>query len=148
MQTTKQKKRLDIQRQIIKHFEEKIPNFTDIFDERTFYIFFACLTVVSLLAIFLLAKFCKLDDADQLRKEKERRERAKKQKSAEKFFTDKLGKTKPYTEEYESIRKKLDIIKEEIRRDARLRDYDDSNDDLSDIDEQTNSKQNLIRKSD
>ncbi|RNA29385.1 hypothetical protein BpHYR1_037604 [Brachionus plicatilis] len=94
MVTTRQKRRLEAQRKIIQHFEEKIPYFTDIFDERTFYISFACLVVVCIIAAIVLSVCCRVTirDADEIAREKEKRKRLKQQKLAEKIIRKKLDK--------------------------------------------------------
>jgi hypothetical protein len=94
MPTSRQQKRLEAQRKIIQHFEEKIPYFTDIFDERTFYISFACLTVFCIIAAIFLAYCCNvtIQDADELNKQREERKRLKKRKLAEKLLRKKLAK--------------------------------------------------------
>ena len=58
------KRRLDTQREIIKHFSQLFPSFNDLFDERSWYIFFACLTLFSFLMAFVLSRFITLVDAD------------------------------------------------------------------------------------
>ena len=94
MPTSRQTKRLEAQRKIIQHFEEKIPYFTDIFDERTFYISFACLSVLCIIAAIFLAYCCNvtIQDADELNKQREERKRLKKRKLAEKLLRKKLAK--------------------------------------------------------
>ncbi|CAF0708663.1 unnamed protein product [Brachionus calyciflorus] len=94
MVTTRQQKRLEAQRKIIQHFEEKIPYFTDIFDESSFYIFFAILVVVCIIVAIILSVCCKVTirDADEIAREKEKRKRLKQQKLAEKILRKKLAK--------------------------------------------------------
>jgi hypothetical protein len=57
-------RRLNTQREIINHFSQLIPSFNDLFDERSWYIFFALLTVSSFLIAFLLSRFMTVIDAD------------------------------------------------------------------------------------
>lgn len=58
------KRRLDTQRAIISHFSQLLPSFNDLFDERSWYIFFALLTLVSFLIAFILSRFMKIEDVD------------------------------------------------------------------------------------
>lgn len=94
MITNRQKRRLEAQRKIIQHFEEKIPYFTEIFDERTFYITFGCIVAVCIVAAIVLSVICKVKirDADEIAREKEKRKRLKQQKLAEKIIRKKLEK--------------------------------------------------------
>jgi hypothetical protein len=94
MVTSRQEKRLEAQRKIISHFEEKIPYFTDIFDERTFYICFGCLVAVCIILVIVLSVCCKvtIQDADELNRQKEERKRLKQKKLAEKMLRKKLEK--------------------------------------------------------
>jgi hypothetical protein len=57
-------RRLDTQREIINHFSQLIPSFNDLFDERSWYIFFTLLTIISFLIAFLLSRFLTVDDVD------------------------------------------------------------------------------------
>lgn len=57
-------RRLDTQREIISHFSQLLPSFNDLFDERSWYIFFAVLTVSSFLIAFLLSRYMTIADAD------------------------------------------------------------------------------------
>ena len=147
MPTARQSKRLEVQKQIIKHFDEKIPYFTDIFDERTFYIFFGVITVLSILAVIILSYCCrvKLDDADELRKKKEKKERKLKEKLALKLLNDKLKKVKPNTIEYNEIKEKLDILKKSIKETKKNRKLgqvflDDTDYEFSDEDDDNNEE--------
>lgn len=94
MVTSRQAKRLEAQRKIIQHFEEKIPYFTDIFDERTFYICFACLCVVCIITAIILSVCCKVKirDADEIAREKEERKRLKQRKLIEKLIKRRMAK--------------------------------------------------------
>jgi len=55
-------RRLNTQREIINHFARLLPSFNDLFDEQSWYIFFACLTVCSFLIAFILSRYVKLSD--------------------------------------------------------------------------------------
>lgn len=57
-------RRLDTQRELINHFSQLLPSFDDLFDERSWYIFFAGLTISSFLIAFLLSRYVTIDDAD------------------------------------------------------------------------------------
>jgi hypothetical protein len=57
-------RRLDTQRDIINHFSRLIPSFNDLFDERTWYIFFTCLTLFSFFIAFILSRYMTLNNAD------------------------------------------------------------------------------------
>lgn len=94
MVTSRQAKRLEAQRKIIQHFEEKIPYFTDIFDERTFYISFACLCVVCVILAIVLSVCCKVTirDADEIAREREERKRLKQRKLIEKLIKKRMAK--------------------------------------------------------
>jgi len=89
---TRREKRFEAQRQILQHFEEKLPYFTDIFDERTFYICFACLVVFLVALAIILSIFCKVNitDADEIEREREERKRIKQKRLAEKLLKKKL----------------------------------------------------------
>ena len=112
MPSYRQNKRLEVQKEIIKHFDDKIPYFTDIFDERTFYIFAGVLTILSFAAAILLSYCCqvKLDDVDELRKKKEKKERELKEKLAFNLLNERLKKAQPNSEEYKDAKEKLDIL--------------------------------------
>jgi hypothetical protein len=92
--STRQQKRLEAQQKIIQHFEEQLPNFTDIFDERTFYIFAGCVVVASIVLVVVLSYFCNvtIQDAEEIAREKERRKRQRQQKLVEKLLRKKLTK--------------------------------------------------------
>lgn len=94
MVTSRQAKRLEAQRKIIQHFEEKIPYFTDIFDERTFYISFACLCVACVIVAIVLSVCCKVKirDADEIEREREERKRLKQRKLIEKLIRRRMAK--------------------------------------------------------
>lgn len=112
MPTSRQQRRMEAQRQIIKHFDEQIPAFKDVFDERSFYIFAAVLTVISFVAVFVLAYYCnvKIDDADELRKAREKRERKRKEKLAEKLIREKIARAEPGSDEQKDLENKLKIF--------------------------------------
>jgi hypothetical protein len=57
-------RRLDTQREIITHFSQLLPSFNDLFDERSWYIFFTCLTLFSFLIAFILSRYMTINDAD------------------------------------------------------------------------------------
>ena len=61
---TSAKRRLDTQREIINHFSQILPAFNDLFDERSWYVFFTFLTLASFLVAFLLSRFMTISDAD------------------------------------------------------------------------------------
>ncbi|CAF1136518.1 unnamed protein product [Adineta steineri] len=66
-------RRLDAQREIINHFSRVLPSFNDLFDEHSWYIFFACLTLFSFLMAFILSRFVTIDDVDYDYKNRNRR---------------------------------------------------------------------------
>lgn len=86
MVSAKHKRRLEVQQKIIEHFESQLPAFTDIFDERTFYICFGVLVVVCIVVAALLAYFCDIKDADEVEAERERRKRKKQIEMVEKLI--------------------------------------------------------------
>ena len=112
MPTSKQQRRLEAQRQIIRHFDEQVPAFKDIFDERTFYIVAAVVTLLSFVAVFVIGYYCnvQLDEADELRKAREKKERKRKEKLAEKLIREKIGKAEPDSEEQKDLQNKLKIF--------------------------------------
>jgi hypothetical protein len=57
-------RRLDTQREIINHFSQLLPSFDDLFDERSWYIFFAILTISSFLIAYILSRFLTINDVD------------------------------------------------------------------------------------
>jgi hypothetical protein len=57
-------RRLNTQREIINHFSQILPSFNDLFDERSWYIFFTCLTLFSFFIAFILSRYVRLNDAD------------------------------------------------------------------------------------
>lgn len=61
-------RRLETQREIINHFSQLLPSFDDIFDEHSWYIFFAGLTISSFLIAYILSRFFTLTDADYYHK--------------------------------------------------------------------------------
>ena len=61
-------RRLDTQREIIDHFTQLLPSFNDLFDERSWYIFFTVLTISSFLIAFLLSRYLTIVDADHDKK--------------------------------------------------------------------------------
>ena len=89
---TRREKRFEAQRQILSHFEEKLPYFTDIFDERTFYICFFCLIVFCIGLAIVLSVFCKvtITDVDEIERRREERRRIKQKRLAEKLLRKKL----------------------------------------------------------
>lgn len=89
---SRREKRFEAQRQILQHFEEKLPFFTDIFDERTFYIAFTCLILFLVVLVIVLSYFCqiKITDADEIQREREERKRIKQKRLAEKLLKKKL----------------------------------------------------------
>lgn len=142
MPTSRQQRRLEAQRQIIKHFDEQIPAFKDIFDEKTFYIFAAIVAVLAFVVVFLLAYFCniKIDDADELRKAREKKERKRKEKLAEKLIREKIAQSDPGSEEQKDLQNKLKVFlltKDWI-------DKEDSDEEFS-LDEEVGSNQNLLK---
>ena len=84
---------MEAQREIIRHFEEKIPNFTDLFDERTFYILFISLIVLLIVVAIFMAVCCKvtIKDADEIAREREERKRRKQIRIAEKMLRKKVA---------------------------------------------------------
>jgi hypothetical protein len=90
---TRRQRRLEAQRQIIQHFEQKIPNFIDLFDERTFYVTFGCLVVFAIILAIVLSICCnvKIKDADEIDRERERRKRRKQIRIAEKMLKKKMA---------------------------------------------------------
>ena len=94
MVSSRQAKRLDAQRQLIQHLDSKIPNFTDIFDERTFYISFTCICVFLIFLAIFLSYCCNvtIQDAEELARKREERRRQKQKKLAEKLLKKKLAK--------------------------------------------------------
>ena len=89
---SRREKRFEAQRQILQHFEEKLPFFTDVFDERTFYIAFTCLILFLVVLVIILSYFCqiKITDADEIQREREERKRIKQKRLAEKLLKKKL----------------------------------------------------------
>ncbi len=89
---SRREKRFEAQRQILHHFEEKLPYFTDIFDERTFYVAFFCLVLFLIVLVIVLSVFCKVSitDADEIEREREERKRIKQKRLAEKLLRKKL----------------------------------------------------------
>ncbi len=57
-------RRLDAQREIINHFSQLLPSFNDLFDKRSWYIFFTLLTISSFLIAFLLSRCMTVVDVD------------------------------------------------------------------------------------
>ena len=91
---TRQQRRLEAQKQILNHFEQKLPAFTDIFDERTFYISFACLVVACIVVAFILSYCCNMviTDADEIERLREKRKRIKQLRLAEKLLRKRIEK--------------------------------------------------------
>jgi hypothetical protein len=85
--TSRRYKRLEAQKAILNHFEEKIPYFTDIFDERTFYITFACLTIALIILAIVLSVYCNvsIEEADEIERKRMERRHQKEQRLAEKM---------------------------------------------------------------
>ena len=50
-------------KKIVNKLAAKIPAFTDVFDEETFYIFFICLTIGSIIAAVYFSKRVTIKDA-------------------------------------------------------------------------------------
>ena len=145
MPSERQLKRLEVQKQIIKHFDDNIPYFTDIFDESTFYIFCGVVVVLSILAVIILSYCCqvKLDDVDEIRRKREKKERKLKEKLALKLLNDKLKKAKSNSDEYKDIKEKLAILKKsikEVKENKKLEQtfFDDTDYDHSDEEEENN----------
>ena len=94
MVSARQAKRLEAQRQLIQHIDSKIPNFTDIFDERTFYISFGCFCVLLIIVAIFLSYCCNvtIHDAEELARQREQRRRQKQKKLAEKLLKKKIAK--------------------------------------------------------
>ena len=145
MPSERQLKRLEVQKQIIKHFDDNIPYFTDIFDESTFYIFCGVVIVLSILAVIILSYCCqvKLDDVDEIRRKREKKERKLKEKLALKLLNDKLKKAKSNSDEYKDIKEKLAILKKsikEVKENKKLEQtfFDDTDYDHSDEEEENN----------
>lgn len=147
MASSRQLKRLEVQRQIIKHFDEKIPSFTDLFDEKTFYIFFACITIVAIIIAFLLAYCCqlKINDIDELRKKQEKRDRKRKEKLALKMLEEKLNKCEVDTPEYNEIKYKITCLLSSINRQEKDSDREEEFDEDSTCNEHRDNVR-LIRK--
>jgi len=57
-------RRLNTQREVINHFSQLIPSFNDLFDERSWYMFFTLLTISSFLIVFLLSRCITIVDVD------------------------------------------------------------------------------------
>lgn len=91
---TRQQRRLEAQKQILNHFEQQLPAFTDIFDERTFYISFACLVVACIVIAFVLSYYCNvvITDADEIERLREKRKRIKQLRLAEKLLRKRIEK--------------------------------------------------------
>jgi hypothetical protein len=143
MPSDRQIKRLEVQKQIIKHFDDNIPYFTDIFDEKTFYIFCGVVVVLSIVAVIILSYCCqvRLDDVDELRRKREKKERKLKEKLAVKLLNDKLKKSKANSDEYKDIKEKLEILKKSIKEAKENRKleqtfFDDTDYDHSDDEEE------------
>jgi hypothetical protein len=66
-------RRLDTQREIINHFSQLLPSFNNLFDERSWYIFFTLLTISSFLIAFLLSRSVTITDADYNYKNRNRK---------------------------------------------------------------------------
>ncbi|UJR08316.1 hypothetical protein I4U23_012587 [Adineta vaga] len=66
-------RRLDAQREIIKHFSQLLPSFNDLFDECSWYMFFTCLVLFSFLVAFILSRFITIVDVDYDYKNRNRR---------------------------------------------------------------------------
>ena len=94
MALNRQQKRMEAQKAILSHFEQKIPAFTDIFDERTFYIAFSCLVAACIITAMILSYCCKvvITDADEIERIKEKRRRLKQLKLAEKLLRKRIEK--------------------------------------------------------
>ncbi|KAK4470086.1 hypothetical protein MN116_005672 [Schistosoma mekongi] len=64
------KKKRSVATELVQRASSVLPAFTDIFDEETFYIFFACLVVISFLVAFGIAWYfdITIKDANDLKK--------------------------------------------------------------------------------
>lgn len=69
------RKKRHVASEIVARASAALPSFTDIFDEETFYISFACLVVLSFTVAFLLAWYfdIQIKDADATGDKKRRR---------------------------------------------------------------------------
>ena len=67
------RRRLDTQREIIEHFSQILPSFNDIFDERSWYMFFTGFVLFTFLMAFILSRCITLEDADYDYKSRNRR---------------------------------------------------------------------------
>lgn len=145
MPTARQKKRFEAQRKIIQHFEEKLPYFTDIFDERTFYISFLCLCVFCIILAVFLSLYCQVEiqDADELNKQREERKRLKKKKLAEKLLRKKLAKAGIDPNHMDPAKRaKLEKLLERITEEDKKVNESDLDADADNLDE-TNEKTGL-----
>ncbi|VDP96441.1 unnamed protein product [Echinostoma caproni] len=71
----KMRKKRHVASEIVARASSALPSFTDIFDEETFYIFFACLVILSFIIAFGLAWYfdIQIKDADAAGEKKRRR---------------------------------------------------------------------------
>ncbi|KAL3311872.1 hypothetical protein Ciccas_009540 [Cichlidogyrus casuarinus] len=57
-------KKGDVSAEFVRRVTSSLPAFTDIFDEETFYIFFACLTIIVAVGAFLFVRFFDIEIND------------------------------------------------------------------------------------
>lgn len=59
-------KRLDAQKEIMQRLSGYLPKFTAVFDEETFYITAFAVVILAVMAIILLSRYVKVNDAGHL----------------------------------------------------------------------------------
>ena len=130
MVSARQAKRLEAQRQLIQHIDSKIPNFTDLFDERTFYISFSFLCVFLIIIAIFLSYCCNvtIHDAEELARQREHRKRQKQKKLAEKLLKKKIAK-------YEEINGKPMDPEKIAKLDSFLKKFDEEEKNQSEIED-------------
>lgn len=108
---SRQQRRLEAQKQILSHFEQQLPAFTDIFDERTFYISFTCLVIGCVILAVILSYCCNMviTDADEIERVREKRKRVKQMKLAEKLLRKRIEKLSKAG--VDSTKENLELIK-------------------------------------
>ena len=57
-------KRADAPKEVIRHLQDKIPKFTDVFDEETFYIVAFFVVILTIIGAFIASRFITLRDVD------------------------------------------------------------------------------------
>jgi predicted RNase H-like nuclease (RuvC/YqgF family) len=136
MAISRQQRRLEAQKAILSHFEKKLPAFTDIFDERTFYIAFACLVVACIITAIVLAYCCKvvITDADEIERLREKRKRLKQLKLAEKLLRKRIEKLQKTCSDTKKEEQELDKLVKKIEQMEKKQDSD-AEDLLDDKDE-------------